>query len=149
MRGFRWTAKRRWLMVLLWLALLALLAAPVMAAQEVPPTAGEAVGLIEAGLVALAGLLGWAITDAIRKWTWLPEEDRSRIGGAAANLVAAIVSAASGFIVGWLGQWAGLLDTSGIWAVVIFVWPAAKGWFELTNGRKMIAQLVASRVRGE
>lgn len=129
--------RRRWLMVLVWLVLLAVLAAPAaMAAQEVPPTAGEAVELIEAGLVALAGLLGWAITDAIRKWAWLPEQDRSKIGGAAANLVAAVVSVASGFIVGWLGQWTGLLDTSGIWSVVVFAWPASKGWFEVTSWRK-------------
>jgi len=114
----------------------ATLAAP--APQGLPPTATETVSLIEISLAALAGLLGWAITDAIRKWSWLPEQDRSAISGPAANLVAAVVSVASGFIVAWLAQWAGFLDQSGLWAVVVWAWPLAKVWFETTGIRKAL-----------
>lgn len=130
--------------VLILTVLILLFAAPAVLAQELPPTAVEAVGWIQAGLAALAGLLAWAMTDFIKKMAWLPDSDRSKIAGPAANLVAAIVAVASGWLVGWLGQWAGLLDESGLWSVIVFAWPAAKAWYEATGIRKAIDDWVAA-----
>lgn len=111
------------------------LAAPALAQND---SAAEGLQWLAAALAALSGLLAYAVTDAVRRAAWLKDEDKSKISGPMANLVAAVVSIGSGYLIGYLGQWVGFLDQSGLWQVIIFSWPAAKAWFEVTTRREII-----------
>jgi hypothetical protein len=117
-------------------------------ADTPPATAAEGLQWLAAGLAALAGLLAYAVTDAIKRIPWLNDEEKSKISGPMANLVAAVVSIASGYLVGSFGQVAGFLDESGLWQVVVFAWPAAKAWFEVTPRHNYVElQSVLEEVR--
>lgn len=133
----------------IWLAiiLIFILAAPAAAspprklaaaqnADNPPATAAEALDWLALGLAAAAGLLGSRLTDAIKRIPWLTDGDKSKISGPLAELVAALLSVGSGFLLAYLGQVAGFLDQSGLWQVIIFAWPAAKGWFEVEERRR-------------
>ena len=97
---------------------------------SLPDSAGGGVQQIAVWLAVVAGLAANAIVDAIKGLPILKDGERSKIAGPAGNLVAAIISVLSGYVVGWLGVAAGLLDSTGLWQVLLFVWPMAKGWFE-------------------
>lgn len=125
--------------VLIITGLLFIIAAPAHA-QELPPTATEGVQMVAAILAGLAGLLSTVVIDWIKSWPYLKDGDKSKLSGPAANLVSAVVSVGSGYLVGWLGQYAGALDQSGIWQVILFTWPAAKGWFEVQQTRRGLSK---------
>jgi hypothetical protein len=134
------------------LFLILILAAPAMAQNgDAPPaTAAEGVQWLAVGLAAAAGLLASALTDALKRIPWLTDGDKSKISGPLADLVAALVSVGSAYLLGYLGQVAGFLDQSGLWQVVIFAWPAAKGWFEITTRRKevILTEVLEERISG-
>lgn len=122
-----------------------LLAAPVVLAQEgsgdvtLPDTAAGGVDTLALFLAGLAGLLASAITDAIKRLPFLRDEEKTAISGPTADLVAVLVSVGSAYIVAYLSQLAGFLDESGLWQVILFSWPAAKGWFEVSSLRRSVA----------
>lgn len=104
--------------------------------DQLPDTASKGVDLIAAFLATLSGLLAVAVTDAIKRLPFLTDDDKSKITGPLANLLAAVVAVASGYIIGALGTVAGFLDASGVWQVILFSWPTAKAWFEIEQRRK-------------
>ena len=109
---------------------------PLEIPETLPPTAEKGLEGIAILLASLAGLLGTALTDAIKRIPFLSAGDKSKLGGPAANLLAAIMAIASGYLMGWLGMAAGVLDTSGAWQLILFSWPAAKTWFEAEQWRR-------------
>lgn len=109
---------------------------PIEVPEELPPSAEEGLKGIALVLATLSGLIITALTDAIKKLPFLNEEDQSKISGPAANLLAAVVSIIVGYLMGYLGTAAGFLDSSGVWQVILFSWPAAKAWFEVEQHRK-------------
>lgn len=120
---------------LVWLAL----AMPAHA-QELPGTAAEGVDVLAALLATLAGLLATTVTDAIKNLSFFTDDERKKIADAYANLISVTVSVLAGYGVGYLANLAGLLDQSGIWQLVLFSWPAARGWFETGQLRRAIAK---------
>lgn len=109
---------------------------PIEVPETLPPSAEEGLKGIAVLVAGLAGLLSTALTDAIKKLPFLNTEDQSKISGPAANLLAAVVSIVTGYLMGYLGTAAGFLDSSGVWQVILFSWPAAKAWFEVEQHRK-------------
>lgn len=65
---------------------------------------------ITALIHALASLVANRLMDWFKSWTWLNEEERSRLAGPIADFVAWLVSAGAGLLLAWLGQAMGLLD---------------------------------------
>lgn len=112
---------------------------PIEVPETLPPSAEEGLKGIALIVATLAGLLGTALTDAIKKIPFLNDEEKSKISGPAANLLAAVVSIITGYLMGYLGTAAGFLDSSGVWQVILFSWPAAKAWFEVEQHRKSYA----------
>lgn len=82
----------------------------------------------------LAGLLGNVFTEAVRKAPAL-----TTLSDPLSNLLAAIISLASGWLLAQGMQYAQALDATGAWAVIGLSWPAAKGWFEIVKNRKALA----------
>ena len=110
-----------------------------------PATAGEGLNSLAVFLAALAGLASTAIVDALKNIPWLKTGEKSRIAGPLGDLVAAVVSIATGYAILALTPVAGFLDQSGFWQVIIFAWPFAKSWFEAKQLRKSIAMGLATR----
>lgn len=98
---------------------------PVDIPEVLPNTAAEGVDFLALGLGALAGLIGKYLTNAIKDAPFLNNEDKSKIGRPSAILLAAIISVATGYILSIAGVAANFLDTSGVWQVLITVWPWA------------------------
>jgi hypothetical protein len=109
-------------------------------AQELPGTAAEGIDVLAALLATLAGLLATTVIDAIKNLSFFTDGERQKIADAYANLISVMVSVLTGYAVGYLAHLAGLLDSSGIWQLVLFSWPAAKGWFETGQLRRAIAK---------
>lgn len=101
-----------------------------------PATAEEALpSIITIALAALAGLIGNALTDAIKDLPWLKKDEKQLISGHLANLVAALISIGGAYLLTYLGPWAEYLDEQGIWLIIITAWPIAKMWFEAKKKR--------------
>jgi len=133
--------KKMWVALVLVVAVLIGIGVPVLAQAptglpdwlvqlQLPDSAGAGVQQIAIWLAALAGLAATAIVDTIKGLPWLTDGERSKIAGPAGNLVAAIIAVLSGYVMGYLGVAAGLMDKSGLWQVLLFTWPLAKSWFE-------------------
>lgn len=65
---------------------------------------------ITALLHTLAALASNRIMDWFKSWTWLSEEEKSKLSGPMADFVAWLTAAAAGLLLAWLGQALGLLD---------------------------------------
>lgn len=109
--------------------------------ETLPETAAEGLEGIAVLLAGLAGLAATAITDALKKLPYLSGVDKTKLEGPIVNLLAAVVSIVTGYLMGYLGVAAGFLDTSGVWQVILFSWPAAKAWFEVEQHRKTVPVL--------
>lgn len=79
----------------------------------------------------LAGLVGNVLVDMVRKFPGL-----AQLNDPLTNLLAAVVSLASGWAVAWGMEYAQVLDSTGTWVVIGLAWPAAKAWFEIVKNRK-------------
>lgn len=107
---------------------------------ELPPTAGEGVQwLATVGVMLFAGLLGSTLTDALKRIPWLKEDDRSKLSGPLAGLVAGVLSVGFGFVSPHLVGLAQYLDRTGLWGIVLAAWPVAWGVYELQVRRKIRA----------
>lgn len=123
-----------------------LMAAPAFAQDaSAPGTAGEGLNALAVFLAALSGLAATSIVDALKNIPWLNAQNKSRLAGPLADLTAAAVSIATGYVVLLLTPVAGFLDTSGFWQVIIFAWPFAKSWFEAKQLRKALAVGLTTR----
>lgn len=124
-----------------------LLAADVVfaapAVQGLPDDPGSLVGWLVAGLVALGGLVSTSLVDWIKTWSvFKTNEDQSKLSGAGANLVAALVSLAVAGVEIFGGYAAGWLEASGVWAIllIVFSWPATKAWYEASKLRSVFSR---------
>ena len=110
-------------LILLAALLILLVGAPVAYAAEtgaVPASAVEALGLLGSLLAAWlgGGRLGNYLTQVVKKWAWIPEEDRSKIAGAWAGLVAIVLTSLSSIAIAYLIPLAERLDETGLWRVL-------------------------------
>lgn len=94
------------------------------------------------GQMALAwvggGYIASMVMDWIKRLAWLPDKDRSRIGGAAADLIVTILSAAISYGIVLLTPLAGQLDALGFGAFVAQL-PAAIVAFVKWAVRKQVS----------
>lgn len=118
------------------------LAAPAVQ-EALPEDPGALVGWLVAGLVALGGLVSTSLVDWIKTWPiFKTNEDQSKLSGAGANLVAALVSLAVAGVEIFGGYAAGWLEASGVWAIllIVFSWPATKAWYEASKMRSVFSR---------
>jgi hypothetical protein len=97
--------------------------------QQPPETAKEGVDWLRVALVALAGLVGTRLTEAISKLPF-PGNDKIAIRQPLLDLTAAVLSILTGYLLASATSLAGFLDDSGWWQVVIWAWPSAVAWFK-------------------
>lgn len=65
---------------------------------------------ITALLYALGSLFGNRIMDWFKSWTWITEEEKSKLSGPLADAVAWVIPAVIGLLLTWIAQTVGLLD---------------------------------------
>lgn len=104
-----------------------------------PSTAVEGLNMLAVALAALAGLAGNRLTEAIKRLPFLTDEEKSKLSGLTADLVAFVLSTGVAYLITYLTPAAQMLDQSGLWQVLVWSWPAAKVWFETQQRRKAIA----------
>jgi len=115
--------------LLILLAIIAVFALPVMA-QELPDTAGEAVGWLQVAIVALAGLVATRLTEALGNIPFLKNADKDKLRQPLLDLVAAVIAVGAAYIIGYATPLAAYLDDAGLWKVVVWAWPSALAWFK-------------------
>jgi len=115
-------------------------AAPVVLAQEttppppvqLPATAGEGVLALVAGLSVLAGLVGNRLTERVKQaFPFLSGEEQTALSRVFIELTAFIFSTGGGWLATHLTPAAAFLDKSGIWAVIVFAYPIAWGFYQV------------------
>lgn len=121
------------LTILTTLFILCFITASIAFAQDTQPpaTAAEGLNLLAMALASLIGLAGNRLVDWIKSWPYLTDGEKSKLGGLAADLVTAVLTIGLGYGVTFLAPVAAFLDQSGLWQVIIFSWPFAKGWYEV------------------
>lgn len=102
---------------------------PTEIPEVLPETAAKGVDVLAVMIGALAGLVGKHLTNAIKGASFFSDGDKSKIGGPAAILLAAIVSVLTGYALSYAGVAANFLDTSGVWQVLVTAWPWAVKWY--------------------
>lgn len=113
---------------------------PTEIPEVLPETAAKGVDILALALGALAGLVSKYLTNALKAAPFLSEGDRSKIGGPAAILLAAVVSVATGYVLSYAGVAANFLDTSGVWQVLVTAWPWAVKFYH--DSRKPVVAAV-------
>ncbi len=114
--------------VLLVVFFVLMLAVPVFA-QDLPDTAAEGLEWLAVAIVALSGLIATKLTEALARMPFLSDADKDKIRRPLLNLVAGVISIGSAYLMMYGGDLAGFLDSSGLWNVVVWAWPAAVAWF--------------------
>lgn len=137
---------RKIFVLLIALVIVLMVAGPVFA-QDIPPfptnlpgTAAEGVDVVAVFLAALTGLLATTVTDAFKNLPVFNRGEKQKIADAYASLVSIVASVLAGYGVGYLAVLAGILDESGLWQLLLYTWPAAKGWFETSSIRRNIVK---------
>lgn len=129
--------------------ILLLLTPSVALAQDdagLPQTAVDALNWLN-GLVVLAGgLVAGAVTDWVKTLKFLGATEQEQIGGHAAKLIAAIVSAAAGIGLAYLMPYALDLDASGGYAAILAILTvlANKGVFEAERVLRSVSAYLAA-----
>lgn len=128
--------KRSVILIMVFVLLLA--AVPVVLAQEttppvqLPATAGEGVLALVAGLSVLAGLVGNRLTERVKQaFPFLSGEEQTALSRVFIELTAFIFSTGGGWLATHLTPAAAFLDKSGIWAVIVFAYPIAWGFYQV------------------
>lgn len=129
--------KRSVILIMVFVLLLA--AAPVVLAQEttpppyqLPATAGEGVLALVAGLSVLAGLVGNRLTERVKQaFPFLSGDEQTALSRVLIELAAFIFSTGGGWLATHLTPAAAFLDKSGIWAVIVFAYPIAWGFYQV------------------
>lgn len=98
---------------------------PVEIPEVLPETAAKGVDVLALALGALAGLVSKYLTNGIKSLPFLTDEDRSKVTGPAAILLAGVVSIVTGYVLSYAGVAANFLDSSGVWQVILTAWPWA------------------------
>lgn len=106
------------------------------AQESLPNTANEGLNVLAVALAALSGLIGMRLTAAAKNLPYLRTEEKSKLSGLMADLVAFLLSTGIAYLITWLTPLAGTLDSSGLWQVLLWSWPAAKAWYEAEQYRK-------------
>ncbi|RJQ32793.1 MAG: hypothetical protein C4589_00225 [Peptococcaceae bacterium] len=130
------------LIILILILILALIPQAVFAQDTgpaLPDTAAGGLSLLAVMVAALAGLLASAVTDAAKNLSFLKDDEKTKLAGPLAELVVAVVSIGSGYLITYLTPVAAFLDQSSLWQVLIFSWPMARAWYE-TAARRRIAK---------
>jgi len=110
------------------------LAVPVMAQDGGVQLPDTAQGFLEL-LVGLAtawiggGAIGSWLTNLLKRLTWIPEEDRSRIAKEGAETVAVILTTGVGLLFTYLTPVANYLDVAGIWPIILAIVAATPAVF--------------------
>lgn len=104
--------------------------------DTLPATAEEGLSLLAVGLAALAGLVGMRLTAAVKNLPFLKDDEKSKLSGLMADLIAFLLSTGIAYLIAWLTPLASTLDRSGLWQVLLWSWPAAKAWYEAEQYRK-------------
>lgn len=127
--------------MLFFVIVLVMMIAPAAHASEftnsIPTDAVEALGLLGSLLAAWlgGGRLGNYLTGVVKKWTWIPEENRSKLAGAWAGLVAITLTSLSSTAIAYLTPLAEWLNDTGLWGVLVAsVFVAEKLYLEQKRG---------------
>lgn len=130
-------------------ALFALFPLPGVAQGDMPMpelanTATETLSQLSLWLASLAGVLGSRITERVKALPVFSPEQKTELSRILTEFSAFIIAAFSGAIVGGLANLAGLIDQSGVWAVVLLAYPVALGYFQVDQRRKVAKQTAAT-----
>lgn len=121
------------LTLLIVIVLLSTLAIPVMAQDELPPTAIDFLALLRGYIPALAvfavGYVGSKITGWLKLLPWLNAEERTTIHKIVTELVSMVVPGILGLALVRLDPLAIRLDELGIWPVIIAIYAMSKGTY--------------------
>lgn len=93
---------------------------------ELPETAQEGLKVIESFLVFVSALVTMYVTSWLRKLPLLSEDEKSKIVGLAADMVAGLFGAIIFVVLAYGAYLAKFLDSNGMWAVlqwIFAVWP--------------------------
>lgn len=86
----------------------------------------------------ISGLLANRVMAWFQEWTWLSDEEKSKLSGPLADWVSWVLAAASGYLLAWLGQTAGLIQAGELWPYALGAVVSSKLWFE---GQKAVRNL--------
>lgn len=88
-------------------------------AQSEPSPQDQLVSSVVATVAAIAALVSNSLINLIKTTPRLSDENKSRLAKAATEVIAVVVSLATGYITALLAQWLGLISDAGIQAVVV------------------------------
>lgn len=103
---------------------------PPVLPEQLPEDPAVVLEWLVTTLAVLTGLVATRVVDAIKQLTWIPEESRNRLAGAAADFVSVILSEIVALVLAGAAYLLGFLDESGLWTVLVWAYPSAKLWFE-------------------
>ena len=90
-------------------------------AQPPPANTQDLVNGVTALITTFAGLLGSAVTNLIRQIPGLSGDDQSKLQSAATQIIAVLVSVATGFAVAAIAQGLDLIPDSGTQALIVAI----------------------------